>query len=284
MRQAGAHTGTPNPHRSALDMSHDPYAGFKAAQREGWALFAPLETLTTPPAAALASYARIAVGERVLDVACGTGVVAVSAALRGAQVEALDLAPALLERARHNAALAGVAIEFTEGDVEALPYADAGFDVVVSQFGHMFGPRPEVAIAEMLRVLKPGGRIAFSTWPPEMFTGRMFLLVNKYLPPPPGVPPTTDWGVPAIVAARLGEAVTDLQFERELMVSPALSPAHYRAAFERTAAPLIKLIESLQDQPAKLAEVRAELEALIALYHRDNVVRQHFLLTRAVKK
>lgn len=265
-------------------MSTDPYAGFKAAQREGWALFAPLETLTTPPAALLASYAGIASGQRVLDVACGTGVVAVTAARRGAQVEALDLAPALLDRARHNAELAGVPIVFTEGDVEALPYADATFDVVVSQFGHMFGPRPAVALAEMLRVLKPGGRIAFSTWPPEMFTGRMFLLVNKYLPPPPGVPPTTDWGVPAIVAERLGDAVTDLQFEREMMVSPALSPAHYRVAFERTAAPLIKLIESLKDDPAKLAEVRAELEALIALYHRDNVVRQHFLLTRAVKR
>lgn len=265
-------------------MSNDPYAGFKAAQREGWALFAPLETLTTPPAAMLVSYAGIAAGERVLDVACGTGVVAVTAARRGAQVEALDLAPALLERARHNAALAEVAIEFREGDVEALPYADASFDVVVSQFGHMFGPRPDVTIAEMLRVLKPGGRIAFSTWPPELFTGRMFLLVNKYMAPPPGVPPTTDWGVPAIVAARLGEAVTNLQFEREMMVSPALSPAHYRVAFERTAAPLIKLVESLKDDPAKLALVRAEFEALIALYHRDNVVRQQFLLTRAVRK
>ncbi|WP_429570898.1 class I SAM-dependent methyltransferase [Paraburkholderia sp. JPY419] len=82
----------------------------------------------------------------------------------------LDLAPALNERAK-NAALADVEIDFREGDVEATPYDNASFDVVLSQFGHIFAPRPEVAIVEILRVLKPGGTIAFSTWPPEDFVG-----------------------------------------------------------------------------------------------------------------
>lgn len=264
-------------------MTTDPYAGFKAAQREGWALFAPLETLTTPPAGLLVEFAGVAAGERVLDVACGTGVVAVTAARRGAHVKALDLSPVLLERGQHNATLAGVSVEFTEGDVEALPYPDGHFDVVLSQFGHMFAPRPELAIAEMLRVLKPGGRIAFSTWPPEMFTGRMFLLINRYLSPPPGVPPTTDWGDAAIVRERLGSAVKDLTFLREIMSSPALSPAHYRTAFERTAAPVIKLVEMLKDDALKLAAFRAELEALIAPYLKHNVLRQDFLMSRAVK-
>lgn len=264
-------------------MSKDPYAGFKAAQREGWALFAPLETLTTPPAGLLVEFAGVAAGERALDVACGTGVVAVTAARRGAEVRALDLSPVLLERGHHNANLAGVQVEFTEGDVEALPYPDAYFDVVMSQFGHMFAPRPELAIAEMLRVLKPGGRIAFSTWPPEMFTGRMFLLINQYLSPPPGVPATTDWGNPALVRERLGGAVKDLTFMREIMSSPALSPAHYRAAFERTAAPIIKLVEMLKDDAPKLAAFRAELDALIAPYLRNNVLRQDFLMSRAIK-
>jgi len=203
--------------------------------------------------------------------------------LAGATVRGLDLAPALLARARQNAEIAGVAIDFVEGDVEALPYADGEFDVVLSQFGHMFGPRPDVTIAEMLRVLKPGGRIAFSTWPPEMFTGRMFGLVTRYLPPPPGIPPTTDWGRDAIVRERLGDAVTDFVFERELMSVPALSPAHYRQVFEATAAPVIKLVQTLQDDPARLAQFRGEFEALIAQYWRDNTVRQHFLMTRAVK-
>jgi ubiquinone/menaquinone biosynthesis C-methylase UbiE len=264
-------------------MEHDPFAKFKAAQREGWALFAPLEAITTPAAGALVEFARVAPGERILDVACGTGVVAVTAARAGATVKALDLSPALLERARQNAEIAGVQVEFTEGDVEALPYGDAEFDVVTSQFGHMFGPRPTVTISEMLRVLKPGGRIAFSTWPPEMFTGRMFLLINAYLPPPPGVPPTTDWGVPAIVRERLGDAVRDLVFEREIMATPTLSPAHYRRTFEATAAPVIKLVQSLQDDPPRLAQFRAELDGLVKEYLRHNIVRQHFLMTRAVK-
>ncbi|MGE3773888.1 MAG: class I SAM-dependent methyltransferase, partial [Gammaproteobacteria bacterium] len=134
-------------------MSNDPFAGFKAAQREGWALFAPLEAITTIPAAALVQFAGVTAGQRVLDVACGTGVVAVTAARLGARVRGLDLAPALLARARDNAEIAGVAIDFVEGDVEALPHADGEFDVVLSQFGHMFGPRPDVTIAEMLRVL-----------------------------------------------------------------------------------------------------------------------------------
>jgi ubiquinone/menaquinone biosynthesis C-methylase UbiE len=265
-------------------MATDPFAAFKAAQREGWALFAPLETSTTPTAAALVQFAGVSATDRVLDVACGTGVVAVTAARAGAHVQGLDLAPALLERARHNAALAGVDIEFLEGDVEALPYADGAFDVVLSQFGHMFGPRPDVTIAEMLRVLKPGGRIAFSTWPPEMFTGRMFGLVSSYLPPPAGVPPATDWGTDRLVRERLGDAVTDIVFEREIMSTPTLSPAHYRVTFEATAAPVIKLVQMLQNEPARLAQFRREFEDLIALYLKHNVVRQHFLMTRARKR
>jgi len=106
----------------------------------------------------------------------------------GAHATGLDLTPALLERARENAKIAGVEIEFREGDVENLPFGDDSFDVVVSQFGHMFAPGPDVATAEMLRVLKPGGTIAFATWPPELFTGRMFIITARYaLAPPPGV-------------------------------------------------------------------------------------------------
>jgi SAM-dependent methyltransferase len=155
----------------------DPFAPFKAAQREAWASFLPVESATTIPAARLVKLARVTPGERVLDVACGTGVVAVTAARVGAQVCGLDLSPVLLERARKNASVAGHEIAFTEGDAEALPYPDASFDVVVSQFGHMFAPRPAVVLAEMLRVLKVGGRIAFSTWPPELFMGGVLALV-----------------------------------------------------------------------------------------------------------
>ena len=146
----------------------DPIAKMKAAAREGWSTFAPFETATGTVAPALVKFAGIRPGSRVLDVGCGTGVVAVTAARAGAEVTGLDLTPALLARAAENAALTDVEIEFREGDVEDLSFDDASFDFVVSQFGHMFGPRPDITIGQMLRVLKPGGVIAVSTWPPEL--------------------------------------------------------------------------------------------------------------------
>jgi SAM-dependent methyltransferase len=263
----------------------DPFAGFKAAQKQGWAHFAPLENQTTPTAARLVAHAGIRAGQRVLDVACGTGVVAVTAARRGATVTALDLTPELLARARENARIAAVSIDFHEGDVEQLPFESSSFDVVVSQYGHIFAPRPEVAVAEMLRVLKPGGTIAFSTWPPELCLGRIFALTFRYLPPPPApVPPPVLWGDPNVVRERLGAAVKDLVFDRGTMLVSALSPAHHRETSERTGGPLIKLVEALAaTDPARLAEFRREYEAILGEYLSDNIVRQDYLMTRAVK-
>src|SRR6266436_4004902 len=204
-------------------MSADAIAKFKETQKQGWAHFAPLESVTTPTAARLVKFADVQSGQRVLDVACGTGVVAITAARIGANVTGLDLTPELLERARENSGVAEVDVDWHEGDVEALPFPDGAFDVVLSQFGHMFAPRPEAAIAEMLRVLKPGGTIAFSTWPPELFIGRTFALVGRYMPPPPpGIAPPTLWGDPTVIRERLGAAVRDIVFDRATMLVPAL--------------------------------------------------------------
>ncbi len=270
---------------SAFATNMDPFDSFKAAQKLGWAYFAPLAELTTPPAAQLVKHARMRAGVRVLDVACGTGVVAVTAARQGGRVTGLDLTPALLERARENSRIAGVEVDWREGDVERLPFDDSSFDVVLSQFGHIFAPRPDVAAAEMLRVLKPAGTIAFSTWPPELFVGRMFTLTSRYAPPPPpGVSPPTQWGDPRIVTERLGSAVKDLVFNRGSMLVPALSPQHFREAIERTAGPVIKMVESLSaSDPAKLAAFRREYEILAAEYLEENIIRQDYLLTRATK-
>lgn len=258
---------------------------FKAAQRAGWAYFAPLQAYTTIPAGRLVNHAGIRNGMRVLDVACGTGVVAVTAARLGARVTGLDLTPELLAAARANAALAGVDIDWHEGDVEQLPFEPETFDVVVSQFGHMFAPRPDVAIAEMLRVLKHGGTIAFSTWPPELFIGRMFALVGQYMPPPPpGVSPPPQWGDPATIGERLGSAVRDIVFDRDRLTAPALSIPHYRDVTEKTAGPVIKLVESLStSDPAKLAQFRAAYDALTAQYFEQNSVHQDYLMTRGTK-
>jgi ubiquinone/menaquinone biosynthesis C-methylase UbiE len=263
----------------------DTFEAFKEAQKQGWAHFAPLQMVTTIPAARLVKFAGVRAGQRVLDVACGTGVVAVTAARIGAKVSAIDLTPELLERARENSQIAGVEVDWREGDAEKLPFGDAAFDVVLSQFGHMFAPRPALAVAEMLRVLKPGGTLAFSTWPPELMTGRMFRLVASYMPPlPPGISPPPQWGDEKIVRERLGSAVRDIAFERGTMQSPALSPQHFRALTERTAGPVVKLVENFTaNDPAKLAAFRAEYDALSAEYFRDNFMQQDFLMTRAVK-
>jgi SAM-dependent methyltransferase len=258
---------------------------FKAAQRAGWAHFAPLEAITTEPAAHLVKHAGIKAGQRVLDVACGTGVVAVTAARANAHVTALDLTPELLSVARENARIAGVSVEWHEGDAEALPFPADSFDIVVSQFGHIFAPRPDVTVREMLRVLKPGGTVAFSTWPPELLVGRLFALTARYMPPPPpnvAAPPA--WGDPNIVRERLGAGVRDIQFDRGTMLVPSLSLRHQRELRERTAGPMVKLVEMLSaTDPAKLDMFRQEADALTAEYFSDNLLRQDYLMTRAIK-
>ena len=267
--------------------SPDPFVQFKAMQRETWADFAVNEAFTMPPAANLVAFADVAPLETVLDVGCGTGVVAITAARLGAKVKGLDLTPPLLERARHNAAVARVEVDFMEGDVESLPYADASFDVVLSQFGHMFGPRPEVAVAEMLRVLKPGGRVAFSTWPPEHGMGKLFALLGRYAPAPPAGAPAPavpgPWGDPETVRARLGGAVSDLRFDRGIAVAPTLSPLHTLAFLEATFGPLTKTLAAMKAQPERIATLRAEVLAVVSEVFAGNCLRQHFLMSRATK-
>ncbi len=267
-------------------MNIDSMAVFKARQRELWALgnFGELAVFTTPVAGHLVRFAGVNSGQKVLDVGTGTGVVAITARRRGAAVTGLDLTPELLAQARAGAALAGHEdIAWHEGDAEALPFEDASFDVVLSQFGHMFAPRPEVAAAEMLRVLKPGGTIAFATWPGEQLIGRQFSLNARYVPPPPGVPSPVQWGDVGIVRQRLGEAVRGLYFERGIMTIPALSPTHLRLFQEAKAGPFVRTAQVLQQEPARLAEWRRETEELISEYLRDNVVHQEYLFTRATK-
>jgi SAM-dependent methyltransferase len=264
----------------------DPFAELKSRQREMWASFAPTAMFTTPVAAQLVKFSAIAAGENVLDVATGTGVVAITAARAGARVTGLDLTPALLEQARENARIAQrPEIVWTEGDAENLPYPDATFDVVLSEFGHMFAPRPEVAVAEMRRVLKPGGRVAFATWPPEHSVGQFFAFVGRYSPPPPpGAAPPPQWGVPAIVSERLAAGFGPPFFARGVMSFPALSVEHFRLFMETSVGPMRQLVEQLGSNPEKLAAVRAEFDGLMRQYYVDNVVHQDYLLTRAMAR
>jgi SAM-dependent methyltransferase len=261
----------------------DPFLEFKRKQRESWTTFTPTATFTTPVAAHLVRFAGIRPGESVLDVGTGTGVVAVTAARAGARVSALDLTPELLVEARENGEIAGhPEITWQEGDAENLPYDDSSFDVVVSQFGHMFAPRAEIAVGQMRRVLKANGRVAFATWPPEHLVGRMFELIGRNSPPPPpgaAAPPL--WGNPAIIGERLASAFGEPFFERGMMTFPALSLAHYRRFLEASIGPLRKVIENLADAPDRLSRFRAAFDSLAAPYYIDNQIQQSYLLTRA---
>ena len=273
--------------RNAAVTMADPIQEFKAKQREGWANFALLEMTTTMPAGRLVQFAGVKPGQKVLDVGCGTGVVALTARREGARVTGLDLTPELLARAKEHSAVAGFDdITWKEGDAEDLPFGDGEFDVVVSQFGHMFAPRPEVATKEMLRVLKPGGTIAFNTWPPDSGIGQLFQLVGRYAAPlPSGASPPSQWGETATVRQRLGSNVRDLVFDREVLRWPALSLGHYRTQIEQTSGPVINLLKALKGDPKKAQEFRAEIERIASRYFEptENVLRLDYLKTRAVK-
>jgi SAM-dependent methyltransferase len=149
---------------------------------------------------------QLAPDERVLDVACGTGNLALPAARAGALVTGIDIAPNLIRQAAASAAGERLTARFEVGDAEQLPYADASFDTTVSMFGAMFAARPERAAAELLRVTRPGGRIAMANWTPTGFVGQMLRIVVGYVPPPPGSVSVLQWGDEAIVGERLAGA------------------------------------------------------------------------------
>jgi ubiquinone/menaquinone biosynthesis C-methylase UbiE len=267
-------------------MASDPVQEFKVKQRELWALgnFGDVAVFTAQTAGHLVRFAGIHAGQTVLDVATGTGVVAVTAARLGAQATGLDLTPELLVQARNNETVAGLkGMIWKEGDAENLPFPNSSFDAVLSQFGHMFAPRPDIALKEMLRVLKPGGRLAFATWPPEQLVGLSFALTAKYIPPPAGMPSPVLWGDENQVRQRLGESVKDLFFERGVMGIPALSPEHFITWQFSKVGPRVRVMETLQKEPAKLGAYLKEDIELVSAYMADNVVRQEYLLTRAIK-
>ena len=249
-----------------------------------WSTFGPFENVTGLAAPKLIEFAKVHSGDKVLDVGCGTGVVALTAARHGAVTSGSDLTPELIKQAINNAKVAELDIDFQIADVENLPYDDHSFDFVLSQFGHMFAPRPEICTKEMLRVLKPGGVIAFSTWPPELLTGRTFRLVSQYAPKPPdGVSAPVEWGEPSIVINRLGDRVKDITFHRSEFKNPALSPSHMRNFLEAYIGPVSAVVEMLQSDPETLAKFRLELDNLLSEYFIDNGVIQSYLMTKAVK-
>lgn len=207
-------------------------------------------------------------GERVLDVACGSGNLAIPAARAGAVVTGVDIAPNLVEQARERAAAENLECRFDEGDAENMPYADASFDTVVTMFGAMFAPRPDVTTAELVRVCRPGGRIAMANWTGEAFTGQMFKINARHVPPPPGIPSPVLWGNEETVRERFREAgISDLRLTRRPIrfhypFSPAEVVEYFRQFFGPTQFAFAALDADGQ------AALRSDLEQVWTEYNR----------------
>ncbi|MBS0317362.1 MAG: class I SAM-dependent methyltransferase [Proteobacteria bacterium] len=172
------------------------YAAIKQRQKTVWSSgdYAVLGTTLQIVGENLCEAVDLRAGSKVLDVAAGNGNATLAAARRFAHVTSTDYVPALLERGRERAAAEHLQVEFREADVEALPFADGSFDVVLSTVGVMFAPDQERAAAEMTRVVRPGGRIGLANWTPDGFIGQVLKAVGRYLSPPPGLRPPVRWG------------------------------------------------------------------------------------------
>lgn len=191
-------------------------AQVKARQKATWESgdFGQVARYNLPAAEEFMARLPLRAGTRVLDVACGTGNLAIIAARTGCVAAGVDIAANLIAQARRRAHEENLPIEFLEGDAEALPYADASFDAVVSMYGVIFAPRPEVIIQELLRVTKRGGTIALANWTPAGFIGQMFDVFKRHLPPQAGLPSPLDWGEPDIVRERFEHGVSELRLVR----------------------------------------------------------------------
>jgi SAM-dependent methyltransferase len=230
--------------------------------------------------------AGIGPGDRVLDVAAGSGNAAIPAALAGGLVTASDLTPELLEAGRAAAARAGAQVEWREADAEALPFADASFDVVTSVVGVMFAPHHQAAADELVRVCRPGGRIALLAWTPEGFIGQMFAVMKPYAaPPPPGAQPPPLWGKEEHVRGLLGDRVADVVPQRRLLeVARFATGAQFRDFFKATYGPTIAAYRGIADEPDRVAALDAELADLGDRALRDGSMAWEYLQVTATRR
>jgi SAM-dependent methyltransferase len=213
-------------------------------------------------------------GERVLDVACGTGNLAVPAAHTGASVTGIDIAPNLVDQLRVRAAEEGVSVTCDVGDAERLPYEDGAFETVMTMFGAMFAARPERAASELLRVARRGGRIAMANWTPTGFVGEMLKTTARYAQPPAGIPSPLLWGSETHVQARLAAGCTSLTFARRLMTFEyPFGPVDVVNLFRNWYGPTVRAFATLSS--ADQIGLRRDLEELWAEHNRatDGTIR-----------
>jgi ubiquinone/menaquinone biosynthesis C-methylase UbiE len=227
-----------------------PLEGVKTIQQQSWAAgdFSLVGAAATLAGELLCEAVALHAGERVLDVATGSGNTALAAARRGALVTGVDYVPALLERARERVEAERFKhVEFKLGDTENLPFPSGSFDVVLSTFGHMFAPDPDRAASEMARVCRPGGRIGFAAWTPDGFTGRTFAINGKYNPPPPGLAAPLLWGTEDAVRARFRDTAAGFSFVRRNHNFRAVSAEQWLTLMRKYFGPMKLAFEKLDE-------------------------------------
>ena len=225
------------------------FVAIKKRQQATWASgdFAVIGTTLQIVGETLAEAADIRAGERVLDVAAGNGNASLAAARRFARVTSTDYVPELLARGAERARAEGLQIQFEVADAEALPFAEGQFDVALSTFGVMFAPDHARAAIELLRVVRPGGRIGLANWTPEGFIGRLFKVIGRRLPPPPGVESPVLWGTEPHIVRLLGREAVDFRCTRRLFHMRYLSPTHWLQVFRDYYGPTHQAFAALDD-------------------------------------
>jgi SAM-dependent methyltransferase len=261
-------------------------AALKAKHRAMWAMGDYPAVATEVIASlgpALVDATGIGPGDRILDVGAGSGNAAIPAALAGADVVASDLTPELLETGAQAAVARGATLRWEEADVEHLPYADGEFDAAISCVGIMFAPHHQAAADELVRVVRPGGRIGLLSWTPAGFIGQMFAAMKPYAPPPPpGAQPPPLWGDEAHVRELLGDRVAEVRAEKRLLRAELFPDgATFLEFFKRTYGPTIAVYRSLADAPDRAAELDVVLADLGDGFVRDGAMEWEYLLLTA---
>jgi SAM-dependent methyltransferase len=264
----------------------------KAKHRAVWALgdYSAVATeLVSPLGPILVEASGVRPGDRVLDVAAGTGNAAIPAALAGADVVASDLTPELLEIGQRQAEALGAKLTWRQADAEALPFADGEFDTVLSCIGVMFAPHHQAGADELVRVCRPGGTIGLLSWTPEGFIGQLFATMRPYAPPPPpGAQPPPLWGNEDHVRSLLGDRVTDVVARRQtLQIDRFATPEAWRDFFKANYGPTIAVYRSIAEDPAKVAALDRDLADLARRFDRGTgtttVMDWEYLLLTARK-
>ena len=247
----------------ALPQSTPDLASIKQRQQATWASgdFAVIGTTLQIVGEALAEAVDVRAGERVLDVAAGNGNATLAAARRFAEVTSTDYVPALLEKGSVRARAEGLPVLFEVADAEALPFADASYDVVLSTFGAMFTPDHRRPAREMLRVLRAGGRIGLANWTPDGFIGRLFKVVGAYVPPPAGLKSPALWGTEPHIVELFGAQAAQIRCERRAFNFRYRSAAHWVQVFRDFYGPTHKAFVALD--PAGQVALERDILALL---------------------